>query len=372
MTGPHPAAPSPIGFKLEGIAPTSDLAWILGGTAARSAFWAEAAAFGLPTRRRSLGRGLDKDGKPLAAIAESTRLARKRRGYSPQGRSHASAPPLTPCYGLSRTRCLLRATPLADGVWFDWGYDRHTRKNWGVILDYHRRGVHGKVRDVIGLPPGDLAAIRQRMDSWWAKARQGFLAGPQVAALAQPGAGAMGLQVLAHAGAGAVGVRVPAGLATKPKPKAKAKPPEDPAGIVYYKLPGTAHVLGMAAEPASPPDWDTGWYVKGFGPKATGKAPAGTPKPKPKPPKPKAPPTPPPARPHPPVVHPTVAPGSASRPGMRSRRSSCPRPRSRWGRPGSPGSPPALGSPGRPRRPRRSSPWPPRARPTRSRPTRRD
>lgn len=176
MPAAHPPGTSEFGFGLHGIEPALDPAWRLGGEKARAAFWAEAAKVGLLIRRRSLGKGLDKDGKPLAAISYRTKLARKRLGYSPMGRSFPNAPPLTPCYGLSRTRCLLRTTPMADGVWFDWGYDRHTRKNWGIILDYHRQGVHGKIRDVFGLPPDDRAAIKLKMDRWWQANRAKFAA----------------------------------------------------------------------------------------------------------------------------------------------------------------------------------------------------
>ena len=252
------AVPGKIGFLLGGIEPWADPAWQLGGAKAHAAYWAEAARVGAPVRRRSIAKGLDKDGKPLAKITKATRLARKRPHYSPMGKASPNAPPLTPCYGLSRTRCLLRATPTQAGVWFDWGYDKFTRRSWGEILDYHRRGIHGTVRDVIGLPPADRAQIAAAMATWWAKERGKYLGQPAASAAvvnlpgaivvpsmagvkAKPGATYAGPPLVSMVVTGgiihldamaAVGPALPGGSGlgflvapAKPKPKAKAAKP---------------------------------------------------------------------------------------------------------------------------------------------------
>ena len=153
---------SPINFRLTGIEPRDDVAWMLGGPRAKLAFWREAARYGLIIKDKSLARGLDKHGERME-ISQRTRDHRQ----SAMGRAYRHAPPLTPAFRKSRTRSYLRARADDSGATFFWRFDRRTGASWGVILTYQA----GAGRDVIGFSDGDLALIVRHMTWWWRRNR---------------------------------------------------------------------------------------------------------------------------------------------------------------------------------------------------------
>lgn len=129
-------------------------------------FFKVVVALGLEVKDKELAAGLDAHGVPLHAISQYTREHRK----SAMGPADPNAPPLTPAYGLSRTRSLLdgRAHVKEGYALFFWRKDAVTGKHWGQILGYHRAGK-GKlpVRDVIGLSPAGKAEVAARARQWW-------------------------------------------------------------------------------------------------------------------------------------------------------------------------------------------------------------
>lgn len=185
-------AASPIGFLLSGIEPRGDRLWNV--AAFRRAFWTEARRVGLEVKRASLARGLDKDGKRLAPIHPLTEIARRddvnpytgERPYSTRGRARVKYPPLQATGPRSRTIRLLTGEIRRDGVWFYWGVDSDTGRDWGEILARHAAGFSAhfrypsegwgyvKPRNVIGLSPADLRTIKQRMDGWVERERRKY------------------------------------------------------------------------------------------------------------------------------------------------------------------------------------------------------
>lgn len=181
--------PSPIGYRLSGIEPKNDAAYRAPG--ASEAFWKQSSAVGLRVKRNSLARGLDRHGKPMHPISPLTRRAREddvdpvrgSRPYSPRGRANPLAPPLQATGGNSRTYALLHPTIEGESVWYSWGRDPSTGKDWGSVLARHAGGFWQrfvyprtgpgfvKPRDVIGLSPADLRTIRSAMLKWWAANR---------------------------------------------------------------------------------------------------------------------------------------------------------------------------------------------------------
>jgi hypothetical protein len=179
---------STIGFWLQGIEPTGDPAWHSAPARTRRRFWTQAGRVGAEVWDRSRAKGLDRYGKRLKAISGATAADRAddinpktgKSPYSPMGRADPKAPPLTPVYGKSRTRSLLRYEVREHGVWYYWAHDPHTGGSWGVILSYHRTGFWAFLRghwcrvpprDVIGLSDAETARIRRRMDAWWRSER---------------------------------------------------------------------------------------------------------------------------------------------------------------------------------------------------------
>lgn len=130
-------------------------------------YWRHAGAVAAGLKDGELRRGLDKDGRRMAAISKYTRLHRR----SAMGPASPSAPPLTPAFALSRTRSLLRHKAYLDRVVFYWDFDLHTGDSWGVVLDYHRTGAGGRLprRDVIGLSRAARNQARREADRWWAE-----------------------------------------------------------------------------------------------------------------------------------------------------------------------------------------------------------
>jgi hypothetical protein len=196
---------SPIGYKLSGIEPKNDAAYRAPG--ASVAFWKQAAAVGLRVKRNSLARGLDRHGKPMHPISPLTRKAREddvdpvrgSRPYSPRGRANPLAPPLQATGGNSRTYALLHPTIEGESVWYSWGRDPSTGKDWGSVLARHAGGFWQKFvyprqgpgfvkpRDVIGLSPADLRTIRSAMLKWWAANRHRWGAEENRKSFALPG-----------------------------------------------------------------------------------------------------------------------------------------------------------------------------------------
>lgn len=160
---------SHVGFKIQGIEPSSDIAWTLAGPKGHRAFWNEVARWGLKVKDESIRKGLDIYGEPLAPISERTRNNR----VSAMGKAYRNAPPLTPAYGKSRTRSYLRAIVERDGVWLQWRYDPRIGNSWGVILRMQADNKK-KPRNVIGMSIEDLDAVYDHMVRWWKTYRKKY------------------------------------------------------------------------------------------------------------------------------------------------------------------------------------------------------
>lgn len=130
----------------------------------RSRFWSIVGVIAERVKQDELQRGLDRFGRKLKPV-KIRKIKFARSGRIVDGE------PLMPHRGLSRTRRLLRYTVTPNGVIFRWAND------WGVILDYHRRGaclkrngvVVGKlpVRDVFGISPAGIAKIKAEAERHW-------------------------------------------------------------------------------------------------------------------------------------------------------------------------------------------------------------
>lgn len=147
-------------FKVEGVEPTDYRA----RPDLHGEFWRTVVALVLEVKDRELAAGLDAFGQPMTPISKYTREHRK----SAMGPADPNAPPLTPAYGLSRTRSLLdgRAHAAQHYALFFWR--SYEGQHWGRILGYHRKG--GKrlpVRNVIGLSPAGKAEVERRARQWW-------------------------------------------------------------------------------------------------------------------------------------------------------------------------------------------------------------
>jgi hypothetical protein len=158
-------------FRVSGIEPT-DNTFRDAGEETHRAYWRYIVDTVLELKDKSLAKGLDRFGKPMIPIAASTRAKGLARSYT--GLGDPDAPPLTPAYGISRTRALFRGRAFADHAEFFWAFDEVTKRHWGVVLGYHRAGgPHLPVRDVIGLAPADLAEARHRGQLWWYHYQEG-------------------------------------------------------------------------------------------------------------------------------------------------------------------------------------------------------
>ncbi len=144
--------------------------WLMAPIAARTQFRQLVVALVLAEKDADLAQGLDRFGLKLAAITKWTRANRR----SAMGPADPSAPPLTPAYGLSRTRANLDGRAMPSYAEFFW------RDGWGTILDYHRIGARNRwarsgslpVRDVIGISPAALNRVRQKLTLWWTAWKQ--------------------------------------------------------------------------------------------------------------------------------------------------------------------------------------------------------
>ncbi len=167
-------------FRVSGIEPRTDLAWIAASEADHRAFWQAVVGFVLAAKDKELADGLDRFGKPLIPIAESTRA--KGRWRSHTGMGSADAPPLDPAYRLSRTRSLFRGRAHKDHAEFFWATDVVTGLPGGKVLGWHRGDVAKRpgrnasrlpVRDVIGLSLASLARVKAQSATWWANHKAG-------------------------------------------------------------------------------------------------------------------------------------------------------------------------------------------------------
>lgn len=158
-------------FRIEGIEPRHDPDWQSAPEGLRRAFWRYVVKLGLEAKDRELAAGLDCHGDPLRPIAASTRARRR----SAMGPADPNAPPLTPAYGLSRTRSLLRGRAHDGYAEFYWAYDPHTGRSWGRILGYHRAGKGPlPVRDVIGISPASKSWVKARAWQAWSRIKIGL------------------------------------------------------------------------------------------------------------------------------------------------------------------------------------------------------
>lgn len=165
-------------FDVRGIEPASDPAWFLAGDSVRRDFWRAVVLFVKDVKDDELAAGLDRRGRPLLPIAESTRKNR----VSAMGPADPSAPPLMPAYAVSRTRLWFQGKAFADHATFGW------RNGWGRVLAYHRSGKGPKgrkrpKRDVIGLSDKSLAKVKRLATAWWKKETAG---GVKAVRLPQP------------------------------------------------------------------------------------------------------------------------------------------------------------------------------------------
>ncbi len=159
---------SQFGFWLaaEDIEPRDDPAWAGADDALRFWFWREAAQAATKAYDTSRERGLDRFDETLDPITEKTRKYRR----SAMGTADPEAPPLIPAWSKSRTRSLVRSRIVANqGAWFWHIHGPQKGPGWGQILYWHARGEvnGGKVRDVLGFSPNNLAEVREHMRRWW-------------------------------------------------------------------------------------------------------------------------------------------------------------------------------------------------------------
>jgi hypothetical protein len=155
------------GFLLawDGVEPRDDPTWDVAGASLKARFRAEAGKVAAAIWDRARVRGLDRHGKPLAALAERTIKYRR----SAMGPADPKAPPLTPAHDLSRTRSFLKRQQTEAGIWFWWKRHPRAKGSWGKIVWFHAMGMvkGAPARDVMGFSPPELAAIRARMARWW-------------------------------------------------------------------------------------------------------------------------------------------------------------------------------------------------------------
>lgn len=141
----------PGAFKITGIEPAG-AAWDAAAPAERARFYFEAGKRAVVELRGQLLEGKDRYGRRMPP-----------RVY-PRADA-ATGPVLSPHETASRSWKRLRSTPAKDGVVLWWSH------GWGRILSYHGEGlvIGAPARDVRGLAPARLAALKKGMAAWWAK-----------------------------------------------------------------------------------------------------------------------------------------------------------------------------------------------------------
>jgi hypothetical protein len=154
-----------VSYRITGVEPSYDAAWARAPRALRREFWRTVVALGLEVKDRELAAGLDAHGRPMHPLSKYTIEHRK----SAMGPADPKAPPLTPAYGLSRTRSLLDGRAHDDYALFFWRTDKVTGRQWGQMMGWHRKGgPRLPPRDVIGLSPAGKAEVKRRAWEWWA------------------------------------------------------------------------------------------------------------------------------------------------------------------------------------------------------------
>ena len=154
-----------VGFRLRGIAP-GDLPYQ--PPAVRRMFWGWVVEFGLRRKDWELARGLDKDGDPMRRLDAKSIKHRK----SEVGPTDKNAPPLEPSWGRSRVRSLLNGRAHTDSAEFFWGFDAVTGRSFAYVLRAQRER-YPKGRDVFGLSPAGVAAVRAKAWKRWRNWRSG-------------------------------------------------------------------------------------------------------------------------------------------------------------------------------------------------------
>ncbi len=164
-------------FVVAGLEPSTDPRWRRAHPSGRAAFYRVCRELVLIAFDAQMAAGLDKDGMPFARLSPYTIRHRK----SAMGRADPNAPPLIPAHTLSRTRSLVNARIEGTFIRVFWRWDEHTEANWGVILDYHRKGAgHLPIRNVFGLSPLSMASVKAQALAWWRAYSRGL---PAVAPL---------------------------------------------------------------------------------------------------------------------------------------------------------------------------------------------
>ena len=151
-------------YRIRGIEPAADPAWIAARPDVRRMFWRWVVEEGLAEKHAELDKGIDRHGEPLRELASTSKAVRR----SESGEADPEAPPLQPGRHKSRTRALLSGRAFADHAEFHWRFDPVSGVRWGRILGHHR----DKGRDVIGLSPGGIENVRLRCWRRWAKWKQ--------------------------------------------------------------------------------------------------------------------------------------------------------------------------------------------------------
>jgi GNAT superfamily N-acetyltransferase len=189
MPNPRNEAAKRFGFRVVGLGPEDDTGWKLLPVDGRKEYHKAAARIVAKHFDRQLEDGIGRNGRPLIPISEYT----YRHRISAMGIADPNAPPLTPAYGLSRTRSFVRYEAEEDGVRVYWRHDPRVRTTWGQILYFHSIGaVNGrKIRDVLGLAPRIITAIKKELQDWWKANRDRLLRkygiDPRWHGLVQPG-----------------------------------------------------------------------------------------------------------------------------------------------------------------------------------------
>ena len=161
------------GYKIRGIEPPDLSSY---DASVRKLFWSWVVDLGLKRKDKELAEGLDKNGKPLRAIAQATREHR-RSAMTPSGKGDPAAPPLIPGWQKSRTRSLLAGRATSTHADFYWRYDSWTGDSWAVVLSYQA----ARGRDVFGISTPGLAWIKVHAWAIWERYKLGLHRPPMVA-----------------------------------------------------------------------------------------------------------------------------------------------------------------------------------------------
>lgn len=244
-----------ITFDVRGIEPANDPLWSLAGDSARRDFWRAVVLFVKDVKDDELAAGLDRRGRPLRPIAESTR----RNRVSAMGPADPAAPPLMPAYAVSRTRLWFTGKAFVDHATFGW------RNGWGRVLAAHRSGKGPKgrkrpKRDVIGISPASLAKVKRLATAWWKQQTAGK-AVPTLR-MPQPLAARQAAPLRATGSTDYTRVTFGIGASAAPGPGVQTSGfSRIPGGLPAYGGPGTTRSTGyrFTPEPGLGRDYVTVW-----------------------------------------------------------------------------------------------------------------